>query len=196
MYPFIETVRIENGQISNLSGHNRRLNETRREVLGCDTDLNLADYIHPRTCELRTKCRVEYSIRIEKVDYQPYSIRPVNSLKLITCDRIDYHYKSTDRQLLNELFSLRDVCDDILIIRDGLLTDTFICNVALWNGNHWMTPEKPLLYGTMRSLLLKQNAIHPLKIRPEDLPGYSAIRLFNALIDFGEIEFSINTIYK
>ena len=44
---FIETIRIENGRIHNLSYHNRRMNETRRNVL-CQTDvLDLNDYIRP-----------------------------------------------------------------------------------------------------------------------------------------------------
>lgn len=195
MFPFIETVRIENGQPYNLSGHNQRLNATRREVLGCKVDLDLADYLTPETCQVRTKCRIEYVHEIEKVDYQPYQIRPVGSLKLVSCDRIDYHYKSTDRRLLNELFDLRGQYDDILIVREGLLTDTSVCNIAFWNGGCWFTPEEPLLSGTMRSLLLDQNVICTAKIRPEDLSGYSVVRLFNALIDFGEIEFLVNEIY-
>lgn len=195
MYPFIETVRIENGQIYNLSGHNQRLNATRREVLGCDKGLDLADYVSPEVFQVRTKCRIEYLKGIEKIDCQSYRMRSIGSLKLIPCDIIDYHYKSTDRRLLNELFDFRGLCDDILIVREGLITDTSICNIAFWNGRCWLTPEKPLLSGTMRSLLLAQNVIYPAEIHPEDLCGYSVIRLFNALIDFGEIEFLVDEIY-
>ena len=31
-------------------------------------------------------------------------------------------------------------------------------------------------------------------IRPEDLPGYSRIRLFNAMIEFGEIDLPVDKI--
>ena len=52
---FIETIRIENGRIHNLSYHNRRMNETRRNVL-CQTDvLDLNDYIRPVNYRERTK---------------------------------------------------------------------------------------------------------------------------------------------
>jgi len=115
-------------------------------------------------------------------------MRPVHSLRLVTCDEIDYSYKSTDRQCLNDLFAQRGGHDDILIIRDGLLTDTSICNVALWNGTSWITPARPLLCGTMRAYLLDKGLVQAEDIPVEDLPKYTRIRLFNALIGFGEID--------
>ena len=111
----------------------------------------------------------------------PYA--SVHSLRLVTCDEIDYSYKSTDRQCLNDLFAQRAGHDDILIIRDGLLTDTSICNVALWNGTSWITPARPLLCGTMRAYLLDKGLVQAEDIPVEDLPKYTRIRLFNALIE-------------
>ena len=37
--------------------------------------------------------------------------------------------------------------DEILITRNGLLTDTSIANIALFNGKEWHTPKHPLLKG-------------------------------------------------
>ena len=145
-------------------------------------------------CQERTKCRVEYTREVLKVEYVPYRMRPVHSLRLVTCDEIDYSYKSTDRQCLNDLFAQRAGHDDILIIRDGLLTDTSICNVALWNGTSWITPARPLLCGTMRAYLLDKGLVQAEDIPVEDLPKYTRIRLFNALIEFGEID-EITRIY-
>lgn len=190
MFPFIETIRIEGGHICHLSYHNRRMNETRREKIQADIEpLDLSAFIRPETFRERTKCRVEYAADILKVEYAAYRLRPVSSLRLVVCDTVDYRYKSTDRSLLNRLFALREEADDVLIVRDGLLTDTSICNVALWDGNRWVTPARPLLAGTQRASLLDRGDIVPGDIRPEDLPGYSRIRLFNAMIDFGEIDF-------
>lgn len=191
MYPFIETICIEGGQIHNLFYHNLRMNTTRREVLGCSDVVDLADFIQPIPYQERTKCRIEYRAEVEKVEYMPYTLRPVRSLKLITCDTFAYHYKSTDRSRLNLLLGQKGNSDDILIVRNGLLTDTSICNVALWNGSRWTTPATPLLEGTMRSSLIAQGEIYPADIYQKDLPDYSSIRLFNALISFGEIELPI-----
>ena len=79
MSPFIETIRIENGRIYNLPYHNRRMNETRRDVLHQTGTLDLSDYIHPGNYRERTKCRVEYGTEILKTDYAAYHIRPVST---------------------------------------------------------------------------------------------------------------------
>ena len=79
MSPFIETIRIENGRIYNLPYHNRRMNETRRDVLHQTGTLDLSDYIRPGNYRERTKCRVEYGTEILKTDYaayQPYGWLP------------------------------------------------------------------------------------------------------------------------
>ena len=194
MCPFIETIRIENGKAVNLGFHNYRFNRTRRDIFECNLPVNLADFIQRGKYTGRTRCRVEYQEEVEKVEYLPYTLRPVNSLKLVTSDGLDYTYKSTDRQKLDELFRQRGEADDILIVRDGFLTDTSIANIALWNGSQWETPEVPLLEGTMRASLLGKEMIVPAAIRPQDLSRYSLIRLFNAMIGFGEIEFPVANI--
>ena len=103
--------------------------------------------------------------------------------------KADYTYKSCDRSALNALFGQRAGADDVLIVRRGLITDTSIANIALWNGSRWETPEAPLLEGTMRAYLLDEGLITPCAIRPQDLPRYTRVRLFNAMISFGEIDF-------
>ena len=194
MCQFIETIRIENGKALNLGFHNYRFNKTRRDIFECNLPVNLADYIQPGEYVERTKCRTEYQDEVEKVEYQPYTIRPVKSLRMVTSDGLDYTYKSSNRQKLDELFKQKGEADDILIIRDGFLTDTSIANIALWNGEQWETPEKPLLEGTMRASLLGKGLIVPAEIRPQDLSRYSLIRLFNAMIGFGEIELPVQHI--
>ncbi|WP_370860777.1 aminotransferase class IV family protein [Parabacteroides faecis] len=194
MCPFIETIRIENGKAVNMAFHNYRFNRTRRDIFECNLPVNLADFIQPGEYTERTRCRVEYQEEVEKVEYLPYTIRPVNSLKIVTSDGLDYTYKSTDRQKLDELFGQRGEADDILIVRDGLLTDTSIANIALWDGSKWETPEVPLLEGTMRASLLGKEMIVPAAIRPQDLSRYSLIRLFNSMIGFGEIEFPVTNV--
>ena len=50
------------------------------------------------------------------------------------------------------------------------------------------------LEGTMRASLLGKGRIVPAVIRPQDLSRYSLVRLFNAMIGFGEIEFPVENI--
>ena len=194
MSPFIETIRIENGCIYNLPYHNYRLNSTRRALFQATTEVDLADYIRPEAYRERTKCRVEYAVEVLKVEYAAYHIRPVSSLRLVEGNAVDYWYKSTDRALLNDLFGRRGEADDILIVKDGFLTDTSICNIALWNGQIWQTPHLPLLEGTKRASLINAGILFPAEIRAVDLNDYSRIRLFNALIEFGEIEIPLHKV--
>ena len=193
---FIETIRKEDGVVCNLAYHNKRMNETRATHFGQLSPLNLFDYIMPPQGEGRTKCRVIYHEKIEEVTYVPYTVRPIHSLQLINSDVIDYHHKSTDRDALNNLFAQRCNKDDVLIVKNGLLTDTSIANIALFDGKDWFTPSTPLLKGTQRAFLLDQELIDEKQIRIEDLHFYQQITLFNAMIPFGEIVFSTNNILK
>ncbi|MCC8154289.1 MAG: aminotransferase class IV family protein [Tannerellaceae bacterium] len=194
MYPFVESIRIQNGVIHNLSYHNERMNYTRRELFGCKNLLDLADYIDAKEYTALTKCRVEYKKDVLLVEYTPYERKAIHSLQLIESDEIEYSSKSTDRRMLNELYAQRKEEDDILIVRKGLLTDTLFCNIALSKGENWYTPSTPLLKGTARTFLLEKGIIQEKEIPVASLFFYERITLFNAMIDFKQIEFSVNNI--
>ena len=81
------------------------------------------------------------------------------------------------------LYALRGDCDDIIIVRKGLLTDTSYANIAFWDGHRWITPAEPLLAGTCRARLLDEGWLVEGAIRSKDLPGFSRIRIFNAMMD-------------
>lgn len=189
MYPLLETLRIEQGRIHRLAFHNQRMNQARHDCFHSQQAIDLSLFLQPEPYQKRTKCRVVYRDRIEQIEYHPYTMPQIRSLRLVTDDRIDYTYKSTDRTALNRLYEQRKDCDDILIIRNGLLTDTSFCNVALWNGAQWETPLTPLLEGTCRRSLLEEGKIIATPITEKDLDRFSRICLFNAMIDWGEIEF-------
>ncbi|BCI63499.1 aminotransferase class IV [Coprobacter secundus] len=196
MCQFIESIRIENGKIWNIDFHNQRMHETRKAYFNITEFLDIKSIISPKEYSKRTKCRIKYNESIISIEYFTYYLRPINSLQLIQYNNIDYSFKKYDRSLLNELFSKRNNCDDILIVKNNLLTDTSTCNIALFNGQDWYTPQKPLLKGVQRQYLLSKGLIKAKDIHISDLIQYNRIRLFNALITFGEIEFPTNLIYK
>ena len=114
-----------------------------------------------------------------RVEYFPYHVRPVHSLQLVVQDDIDYRYKQADRRVLDEAFALRDTADDVLIVRHGLLTDTSIANIALWDGCEWHTPAQPLLAGTQRRYLLDTGQIKETDIPVAslgNLPAYPSVQ--------------------
>ena len=192
---FVETICVEKGCAANLSYHNARMNRTRRDFYGDSVlKLKLEDWVCAEGYEACTRCRVVYGRDIIKVEYFPYLMRNVNSLRLVTCDDADYAYKYADRSLLNRLFEQRGDADDVLVVREGLLTDTSIANIALYDGEQWYTPAVPLLKGTRRQSLLDEGTLTERVIRAEDVHQYQRIRLFNAMIPFGKIELSTQCI--
>ena len=180
---FIETICLRDGHLVNLEYHQDRLERTREAVLGLKTHPVLEDEIFiPGGLERGTfKCRVTYSREIELVEYEPYVKPVVCSLKLVYSRTISYPFKSVDRSALALLFQQRGACDDILIVKQGCLTDSFMANVVLWDGSAWHTPDTPLLAGTMRASLLERGSIEQKRIMVKDLDRFIKIRLINAL---------------
>jgi 4-amino-4-deoxychorismate lyase len=104
-------------------------------------------------------------------------------------------YKKEDRKDYNAAFGMRGNCDDVLLLKNGLLTDTSICNIAFFDGRCWLTPAKPLIYGVNRASLLEEGKIIEKDIKLDELKKFSNVRLFNAMIEFGEIELKIRDIH-
>ena len=170
------------------------MNETRAH-LGLSDGLDLEAVIGDVSIyQQRTRCRIVYDTEIRSVEFFPYQIRSVKTLRLVEDNQVDYGCKYANRSALNRCFAQRGACDDVLIVQNGDVTDTTIANVAFWNGETWFTPSTPLLKGTMRASLLDSNQIQEAKIRVEDLSHFSRLRLFNAMISFGEIELPIQSV--
>lgn len=184
---FIETIRIEDGKINNLDYHIERFNRTRAVFWKDSAPLDLRTFVSPQSLAGMYKCRVVYGREIEEITYAPYQMRDVFSLRLVVADTVDYTYKSTNRENLNVLYTQRQMADDVLIVKDGCLTDTSIANVALYDGKMWCTPARPLLRGTKRAELLDKKIIVEKDIPQTHLGEYSKIMLFNAMIDWGRI---------
>ena len=81
---------------------------------------------------------------------------------------------------------------DVLIVRNNLLTDTSIANVALEKEGVWYTPRTPLLKGIKRALLLERGVLTECDIPSDEISSYSHIALFNAMIDFQSLVLEIN----
>ena len=61
-------------------------------------------------------------------------------------------------------------------------------------GLNGSPPTKPLIYGVNRAQLIDENKIIEKDIKPSDIKNFRSIRLFNAMIEFGEIELTIDRI--
>ena len=94
MCQLLETIKLEDGQLFNLTYHNRRMNAARRELFGITSPIDLAEYIQiPETCiDGLYRCRIIYSKEIENIEFIPQKERSFTSLKIVSCNEIDYSY--------------------------------------------------------------------------------------------------------
>lgn len=183
-----ESIKVVNKKLTNVSFHNERMNRSRFELLGLKDDLNLAELIEIPT-DISTdiyKCKVIYSDKIKDVEFRKYTQRKIEKLRLVVKDEIDYSYKFLDRRVFDNLIqeNCKDESEDILIIKNGRVTDTSYSNIALFDGKEWHTPKFPLLKGTKRAKLLYDKRITEKEIMTYDLKNYSQIILVNAMLEF------------
>lgn len=174
----------KDGTAQNLRYHQKRLKNSASGLFNVNIDLDLT-FIKPPTTDVIHRCKVVYSNKIESVEFLPYIKTPIKKLKIVFSDEISYGYKFLDRTMLDGLCMQKGGCDDIIIIKNGLLTDTSIANIALLDDNEiWVTPKIPLLYGTTRERLLDEGKIVERDVLCTDIFDYSKIAIMNALRGF------------
>ena len=183
--PCFETIRVADRKLQNLNAHELRLNRTRAILWGISRPISLAEIAPPPSlsAQIVYKCKLMYDQHgIGQATWEPYTIRPIKSLRHIEANTLDYSHKYADRTALQELLTHCNGADDLLLSRCGLLTDTSYANIALFDGQLWHTPAQPLLPGTQRATLLKAGILRPADIRVEDLARFSHIKLINAML--------------
>ena len=168
----LETIRFEKGEFANLELHQQRMNASRKVLFNNTDPIELLPLLQASTLEVSLglfKCRIIYSKQIEKIEFIPYQLPNITSLKIIIDDEIDYSHKYLNRNQLEKYYWQKGNCDDILIVKNGLVTDTSFANILFYNGIEWLTPANPLLKGTQRQFLLETEQITTAEIRPSDL---------------------------
>ncbi|MAE08225.1 MAG: 4-amino-4-deoxychorismate lyase [Bacteroidetes bacterium] len=184
----LETIRFEQGEFSNIIFHQNRMNYSRQILFNCKNDINLISKLQNLSNKISDsklyKCRIIYKSEVKKIEFIPYNIPEIKSLKLVPCDEIDYNHKYLDREQINNLLANKGEADDIIIVKNGLITDSSMANLLFYNGEQWLSPTFPLLKGTQRAKLLEQEKIQVADIRPNDLHNFQKVRLVNAMIRF------------
>jgi len=196
MCRLIETIKINNGTAENIFWHNSRFYKSRNELFGIKENINLEEVIHipGEFSKAEVKCRLTYGKSIELIEFEPYFYRPVNSLKLFFDDSIQYDYKYKDRSQINMLYQQKGDNDDIIIVKNGMVSDSSYCNLVFSNGNDFITPSTPLLMGIKRAKYLSEGRIKERKIRIENLKEFNEVHLINAFLDLGRCVVKIENI--
>lgn len=190
----IETIRIRDGVPMLAELHRRRMRKSCRELFGCNAPelrLTAAD-IPPEYRNGIVKCRVTYGRDFVNLEFEHYTPKRVASLRLVEAYELDYHLKYADRSRLALLREFRGNADDVVIIKDGLVTDTSYSNLLIRQGNCLLTPSRPLLRGVMRRRLLdlgyvREAEIQPSMILPGNNTGVRELIMINAMLPPGTI---------
>jgi 4-amino-4-deoxychorismate lyase len=195
-----ETIKIENGRPCHLPWHLMRIRRSMEALFGCSVpfippgDKNNngisplligeeLDMFHlPK--ELY-KCRMIYTLGIIDIQIAPYKKKNPQTFRLIECDEADYKFKFLDRADIEELYNKRDGADDIIIVKNGYITDTSVANLVFFDGKQYLTPDTPLLEGTCRARLIDEKKIIPARITPQDLKKFRSFQPINAMCEDG-----------
>lgn len=191
-----ETIKVKDGKLLNLKYHQKRLDKT-RDFFGFSNKLELKEcnFNLPKYGDFRL--RVDYANEIKSFTVQKFISREFREFTILNSD-IEYEFKYTNRDKLD---ALKTDDKEVIIVKNGFLTDTTIANIALCRNGTWVTPKKPLLKGTTRSRLIDGGFLKCENLTIEDLKKAENFAIMNALIDFkivkANIELGFNCIiYK
>ncbi|MFA3782170.1 aminotransferase class IV [Melioribacteraceae bacterium 4301-Me] len=187
MCRLIESIKVYRRKLWNIKYHNYRMNNSRRQLFGAEDEIDLSkEIVVPQIISNELyKCRVVYSNKILSVEFIPYLKKKITSLEIVTNNLICYDHKYENREEINKLlYSKR--CDEILIVKNNLITDASFANVVLSDGKVYLTPASPLLKGTKRAKLLEEGLIKEEEIPLSDLRKFKYAYLINAMLDLEE----------
>lgn len=185
MYQLIESIAVKDGDILHLEWNEARFAKAYKELYGKQPPMPLLhgnDITIPQQGYF--KLRIAYNETKKEFTLDAYTIKNIQSLKVVEDNTIDYHLKYADRSALNTLFAWRNDCDDILIVKNNKVSDTFAGNIVFYDGDKWWTPTSPLLEGTCRERLLESQQIFERHITLEDLKSFTSFQVINAMRPF------------
>ncbi len=196
MCRFVESIKLKDGVFYRLQLHQQRVNKAFEAFYPTCEPVNVVETLFQTVFpqEGLYKCRLVYNSDLQSLAIAPYVRREIRSLKLVETKQESLPYKQEDRTEFNAAFAQRGGCDDVLLVKDGLLTDTSYCNIALYDGENWYTPRTPLLYGVNRMQLLSEDKLLEKDIKASELMNFQHISLFNAMIEFGELQLDVSAI--
>jgi 4-amino-4-deoxychorismate lyase len=186
MSRLIESIRLYNGSFARLELHQARVDRAAKALFNRKLDWQISDLLHAQAYPPTGlyKCRVLYDVSTVQVEFSAYQPKLISTLKLASADAFDYTHKYEDRTAIERALGLRDGCDDILMVKNGLITDTSYANIVFEKDGQWFTPESFLLPGTMRHYLLETKQIEQAAIAVDQLASYQRFKLINAMLEF------------
>ena len=180
-----ESICVLNGRVLNPKWHELRYHSAYSKLFGESPKKSLLAGLQiPIESQTgKVKLKIIYGQNQKEFSFQRYKTQKIERLKVVHHNKLDYSLKFSERQTLNELFTLKENCDDVLIVKNGEITDTSYGNVIFFDGTNWVTPKNPLLKGTCRARLISDGKVSEQVIRVEDLKSLKVVKVINAMRD-------------
>ena len=180
-----ESICVLNGRVLNLKWHELRYHSAYSKLFGESPKKSiLAGLQIPIEFESgKVKLKIIYGQNQKEFSFQHYKTQKIETLKIVHQNKLDYSLKYSERKTLDELFSLKENCDDVLIVKNGEITDTSYGNVIFFDGTNWITPKNPLLKGTCRARLISDQKAREQVIKVEHLKSFKGVKVINAMRD-------------
>ena len=132
MFQFIESVCCENKQLRNLDYHQKRFDETREDNFSDFQPILLKDkiIIGDDLSNDKYKVRVVYDKEIQSIEFLPYTMKTIETIKLFTIDnKVDYSYKYAERSFFDEYIN-ETKTDDLVLVKSNYITDCIYSNIV------------------------------------------------------------------
>lgn len=196
MYRLFESIRLSNGKLFRLELHQTRINRSFITIFKKQPSWSLPVVLDSLDVpqEGLYKCRVVYDEHSVQIEFVPYNLKPIQTLRLVVDDAVSYEHKWEDRTQLQAAFANKGDCDDVLIVKNGLITDTLFANIVFYKDGNWFTPKSYLLKGTMRQYLLEANRIEEADITIDNFRTYKYFKLINALFEWDGLKTDVSKI--
>ncbi|MDZ7777288.1 MAG: aminotransferase class IV [Bacteroidales bacterium] len=174
-----------NHQIFNREYHEARMEKAQKSLFGEFTAHLIEQVEFPKTLKPDTvyKLRITYNTQIQQYHFSVYHPRKISSLQCVVDNRVSYPHKFEDRNRIANLFAQKGEADDIIIIKNGKVTDSSYTSLAFLKDGKWYTPDTPLLPGTKRAYYLKKGKLEEMEISLNNIENFEGVCLINAFFD-------------
>lgn len=188
MSQLFESIKVINGLACNKDYHEARMRRAQQSLFGKSPGSVLEQIKIPKNLKPDTvyKLRVTYDDQIREHHFSEYFPGSISSLQCVLDKHIKYPHKFEDRSQIQNLINQKGQADDIIIIKNDLVTDSSYTNLAFLKKGKWYTPDTPLLPGTKRAIYLEKGIMEETRITIENLNSFEGVCLINAFLDLYE----------
>lgn len=196
MFRFLESICFEAGAYHLLDYHQIRVNRTFQHFYPEKAPLILEEILPDIKSDEKIKVRLMYHEHDHDLDVSNYIPKSITQLRLVASNQLDYSFKYLNRSKLIELLEPGNEHEEVVITKNGYVTDSTYSNLIFKQDGFWYTPSTFLLNGVKRQYLLARKLIIERPIRKQDIKDYSEVSLINAMLDPGDLSLPVDQIIR